>query len=222
MATTTTLINSPSFGRCIFDVVFQVGHSNPVTITQHPVQMGSPVADHAFQEPEEVTLEIGMSDVYSSLDTIAGGARNRSATAYKMLVQLMRRMEPVSLTTRIRTYPSMLISSIETSDDFRTMHALKVTISLTSIRIVQVATMSIQQTASSTKIQYQTLEEQMGSSGWAGSSISGCPICYPFDMISPVSSNSYTGRTNTGQVQSQVTTVSTSVLSDLYRKIMGG
>ena len=62
MGKVTTMIVSPTYGRFIFDAVFSTDHSANATVTQHPVQSGASISDHAYMEPDEVSVEIGMTD----------------------------------------------------------------------------------------------------------------------------------------------------------------
>lgn len=139
---TTTLINSPSFGRFSFDAVFRADHMSSVTVTQHPVQTGASVSDHAYSEPDEVTLEIGMSDAAVSAGT------NHSVNAYAQLRAIMSKREPVTLVTRLHSYKNMVITSMSAPDDYMTMNALKATIYFRQIEMVSVSTVTVQQQVS--------------------------------------------------------------------------
>lgn len=218
MSSSQTLLTSPSIGRCLFDAVFSINHSQNITITQHPVQSGAAVADHAFLEPDEVVLDVGMTDVATSLDTIAGSAKNRSVVAYEMLRSLAQAREPLDLTTRLFSYKNMMITSIAVDDDFHTMHALRASISLQQIRIVQVAIISIQQTCSSSKITYVSDTDSGYSSGGSVTSSGGMTQT----NVDP--SGSYTGSSNTGSTKPSGGGSSggnSSVLHDIWGKITG-
>ncbi|MDR1599457.1 MAG: hypothetical protein LBS11_06270 [Oscillospiraceae bacterium] len=119
MPSEKTLIISPTLGRLLFDAVLKVDHSMNVTVTQHPAQYGAAVADNAFLEPEQPSIDIGMSDVMTSLDTIAGASANRSVTAYEALRGIAQRREFITLVTRLRTYQNLLITSIPTGSSPR-------------------------------------------------------------------------------------------------------
>jgi hypothetical protein len=167
MPTEKTLIISPTLGRCLFDAVLKIDHSMNITITQHPVQYGAAVADHAFMEPEQPSIDIGMSDVMTSLDTIAGASSNRSVTAFEALRDIARRREFITLVTRLHTYPNLLISSISALDDYKTMSALQANIVFQEVQIVGVSMMSIQQTCASSKLIYEQ-PDSGGSGGVSG------------------------------------------------------
>ena len=48
-----------NIGGVIPDVVIQEVHDDAVTITQHPVEYGAAVSDHAYREPSQVMMTIG-------------------------------------------------------------------------------------------------------------------------------------------------------------------
>ena len=145
MATVTTMIESPTCGQFFFDAVFSTEHRSNVTVTEHPVQVGAPISDHAYQEPDEVTLEIGMSDV------MTGVGSDHSVNAYNTLRQIMSLREPVKLVTRLWTYQNMVLTSISAPDDQTTMYGLKATIMFKSVNIVSVSIIKVQQTVSASK-----------------------------------------------------------------------
>lgn len=163
-----TMIVSPSYGRFTFDAVFRTDHMANVTVTQHPVQTGAAISDHAYSEPDEVTLEIGMSDAVSYAGT------NHSVNAYSQLRAIMAKREPVTLITRLQSYKNMVITSMSAPDDYTTMNALKATIYFRQVEMVSVSTITVQQkvTASSTA-QPTTSSSGSGSSTKKPSSSSG-------------------------------------------------
>lgn len=165
MSTTLTLINSPTFGQFVFDAVFSTEHSSNITVTQHPVQSGASVSDHAYREPDEVRLEIGMSDA-----AVFAGDTSHSVNAYTQLRAIMEQREPITLITRLRTYQNMVITSMTVPDDYTTMNALKASIALQEVRIVSVATIRVQQTISGSKTTQSTGGTSKGSAAKSSSS----------------------------------------------------
>lgn len=146
-----TLVVSRTFGTFAFDAVFNESHSVTANVTEHPLQTGAPISDHAYLNPVEIPISIGMSDAATELGTIAGGSADRSVTAYSKLLQLMASFEPVTLITRLTTYENMLITSIAADDDYTTQHALKATIIFKQIEVAEVSTVSIQSAVSTSK-----------------------------------------------------------------------
>jgi hypothetical protein len=40
------------------DVTIEEQHSDELNITEHPVETGSPISDHAYMTPPEVTIKL--------------------------------------------------------------------------------------------------------------------------------------------------------------------
>lgn len=153
-----TMATGPSIGPVFFDAVFSTTHNANVTVTTQPVQVGANISDHAYVEPDSVTLEIGMSDAAE------GAGANHSVNAYTMLRAVMEAREPISLYTRLKCYTNMMVVSISVTDDVTTSTALKANIMLQKILIVNVATVQVQQTVTASK------SESSGSSSSKSSS----------------------------------------------------
>lgn len=122
-----------------FDAIFRVNHLQELQVTSHPVQGG--LADHAFLQPNRVTLEIGMSDAMASysLGAYSGGG-SKSVNAYQMLYSLQRSRLPITLTTRLQSYDNMSIVSLTTSDTSQTRYGLKASVTLQQLILATVST----------------------------------------------------------------------------------
>jgi len=162
----TTMIVSPTYGQFIFDAVFMTNHSANATVTQHPVQSGASISDHAYMEPDEVSVEIGMTDTAAS---VSGGA-SHSVNAYAQLRAIMELREPFTLVTRLRTYRNMLITSISAPDDYRTMNALRASIVFQQVNVVSVSTVTVQEMVTGSKTTTNKTSASKTSSGKASSS----------------------------------------------------
>lgn len=140
-----TMATGPSIGPVFFDAVFNTSHAATVTVTSQPVQMGANIADHAYLEPDTVTMDIGMTDAATD------ASPNHSVNAYNMLRAVMEEREPISLYTRLKSYTDMLVVSLSVEDDYKTATALRATVMLQKILMVNVATVQVQQSVSSSK-----------------------------------------------------------------------
>lgn len=154
-----TMIISPTFGQFVFDSVLSTEHSSTVTVTKHPVQYGASITDHAVNEPDEVSVSVGMTDAAAGVD------ENHSVNAFGLLKQIMEKREPVTLVTRLKTYQNMVITSMSVPDDYTTMNALKATIIFTHVEIVPVSVVTIQQTVSSSKTKSTSSGGKAGKKG---------------------------------------------------------
>lgn len=128
-------------GALYFDAVFKTDHTSKITLTEHPVEKGANIADHAYLDPSEVSLEVGMSD--TALQAAPSSNGSRSVAAYKALRELQEKRQPVTVVTRLKTYRNMMLESITAPDDYTTMFALKATVFLREIITVSTETVQI-------------------------------------------------------------------------------
>ncbi len=138
-----------SIGKFIFDAYMSINHESTLSITSHPVQNGANMSDHAYMEAQELTFEVGMSDVMhdiSGFDSFTGD-NSRSISAYKTLRKLQENRIPFKIVTRLWTYENMLIENISVPDDKTTAHGLKATVSLKEVLVANVTTVKISERA---------------------------------------------------------------------------
>ena len=127
-----------------FDAVLRVDHTSKLNITEHPIESGANVSDHAFLEPAELVMEIGMSDSAKSI--VSGqfsSSKSRSVTAFNLLKELQSQRMPLQIHTRLCNYKNMLIESIVVPDDYKTLYSLKATVTFREIMIVSTKTIKI-------------------------------------------------------------------------------
>jgi len=116
-----------------FDAVFKVLHQQQLVVTQHPVQTGAPIVDHAYLLPAKVVLSVGISEAMDSYDAEAYSNGPKSVSAYQTFLSVQASRKPLTLTTRLRTYTNMVIENIEVIDDHKTVASLRAVISLAQI-----------------------------------------------------------------------------------------
>lgn len=131
-------------GRYVFDAFFTIQHDTNLTITESPVQTGANISDHTYMEPKEVTFDIGMSDVMTSvIDGQFSDGNSRSVSAYNTLRQLQEQRISCTVVTRLGTYKNMLVETISTSDDNTRASSLRATVTMKEILVVAVQTVKI-------------------------------------------------------------------------------
>lgn len=130
----------------VFDAVFTLQHHLEMTLTQNPVLTGTNIVDHAYMQPQTVTLDLGMSD---TMDSYAPGmwntAGSKSVNAYQKLKQLALARTVFVLQTRLQSYSQMLISDISAPDDVSTLHALRATVTFQQLIQASVSTQPLPQ-----------------------------------------------------------------------------
>lgn len=139
----TGIYDSNNSNYYFFDAIFHETHTTTVRMTEHPVQTGANIVDHAYMMPNRLSLEIGMSDAMQSLVTTEWtGSYTKSVSAYQKLKELQKNRLPLTVHTRLNTYENMVIDSITTDDNFKTYHGLRATINMTQLLVAVVATVS--------------------------------------------------------------------------------
>jgi hypothetical protein len=164
-------------GMIIPDVTIEESHTDRVQITQHPVSTGSPVADHAFRLPAQLTMKCGWSNantmgtitssVLSGTNPFGGFTETRAKEVYESLHALMgtakRPVEVISITTGKRNYTDMILTELSTKTDHTTEYSLIIEAQFT--QIIRVKTRSTTQPSASSLIDPQRTEATTDSTG---------------------------------------------------------
>lgn len=130
--------------KLIFDAIFSTQHDTSLSITEHPVQSGASISDHAYEEAAKLTFDIGMSDVMQSyIPGQFSDNNSRSISAYAKLRELQSLRLPVSVVTKLDSYSNMLVETISTVEDNKTTYGLRATVTLKQVFVVNVNTVKI-------------------------------------------------------------------------------
>ncbi len=134
-------------------VVIREQHKDELQITDHPIQTGSPVSDHAFRLPAEVTIECAWSEspqsknlldsamnIVGSVKNIAsvltGAGQDQSRAIYELLRKMQDTAVLLNVTTGKRVYKNMLLKSLAVTTEPETENVLMVTAVLREVFIV--------------------------------------------------------------------------------------
>ncbi|CDG20695.1 putative bacteriophage protein [Xenorhabdus poinarii G6] len=125
-------------------VVISEKHMDATEITEHPVQRGAAISDHAYDRPSEVTMELGFAGGGSLIDMFdlgTGASLGKSPKeVYQQLLALKASKKPFDVTTGKRMYKNMLIRAIEVTTDKTSENVLMVTLTLREVIIVETQT----------------------------------------------------------------------------------
>ena len=141
----------------VFDAVLELDHEQRLEKTHHPIQTGADISSHAYLMPARVVLSIGMSDAMDSYanseenSTATGGNiitpwkgdASKSVSAYQTIIGIQAARQPVTVTTRLRTYTNMLIASVAPREDYRTITGLRMRVEFEEIFTATVTTTSV-------------------------------------------------------------------------------
>ncbi len=158
------------FAGIIPDVTIEESHVDTLTITDHPVETGAAISDHAFKNPAEVTAKLGWSQQMALLNSVFSGGLFSGVGSlqqmYEKLLDLQASREPFDLSTGKRQYQNMLIKSLAVITDVETENVLMVTIIFREVIMVSTSTATLavdkqaspQQTASPQNTGTKTLQ----------------------------------------------------------------
>ena len=109
--------------------------SDLMTITQHPVEYGAVISDHAYKMPETVSMRCAWSNSGSLFNLGLGVSPMDSV--YKNLLAMQSARQPINVVTGKRAYQNMLIKSIDVMTDASTENALIIEVMFQQVIMVQ-------------------------------------------------------------------------------------
>jgi hypothetical protein len=122
-----------SIGGIVAQVTIDEQASDDVQITEHPVEQGAPIADHAFKRPSVVTIRAGWSRQYAYDLSAESGV-------YGLLLSWQAALLPFDVITGKRNYTNMLIERLQVQTDQHSEFALMATITCRQVIIVSTST----------------------------------------------------------------------------------
>jgi hypothetical protein len=128
-----------------FDATIREIHTGVTTMTDHPVEDGSVVADHAVDAPDEIELAAMVSNrpilalaAERSRSVLGGPAQDRANDAFRELDRARRAKELHQVITDLKTYDDMMITSLSVTRDKDSLEILDCTIRLRQFRVATV------------------------------------------------------------------------------------
>jgi|SRR5579864_9059265 len=128
-----------SIGGILPDAALEEHHVDELVITEHPVEQGAAISDHAYKRPVTCTIRAGWSN--SSL--AAGGDPNYVQEIYQQLIVLQASKQPFDIVTMKRLYQNMLPTRIQTDTDRKTANSMIVLIECREVIIVTTQTVTV-------------------------------------------------------------------------------
>ncbi|MEH0701428.1 hypothetical protein HPO94_03210 [Citrobacter portucalensis] len=131
-------LQSRKIGIFVPDVVVSEKHVDALEITEHPVEFGASINDHAYKRASEVTMECGFAGGGSILDLVnlsSIGLRvgESPREIYQQLLDLQKSRVPFDVVTGKRTYSNMLIRAIEVTTDRASENVLSCVLTLREV-----------------------------------------------------------------------------------------
>lgn len=128
-----------SIGGFVADITIEEQHSDELIITDHPVEQGATITDHAYKKPAGLIIRPAWSN--SSIQS--EGNPNYIQDVYNNLLELQASREPFDVITGKRFYSDMLMAGLNLATDEKTENALFIVVSIREIIIVQTQTVTV-------------------------------------------------------------------------------
>ena len=134
---------TPNGGTQIyFDAAPRVVHSSTLTLTDHPVEEGAVVTDHAQVNPPELEINgiisnrpiILLASINATPSVPGGDPRARAEDAYREFVRLQETATLLFVSTELVDYEDMVITDITAPRDKETREILDITLRLRKFR----------------------------------------------------------------------------------------
>lgn len=134
-----TIAPKRSIGPIKADATVTESHSDELAITDHPVQQGAAITDHAFKIPASLVIRAG----FSNSSEQANGNEDYINKIYSQFLQLQSDRTLIDVFTGRRTYKNMLVKSLaqETSEEFE--NAMILVIGLRQLVLVTTQTVTL-------------------------------------------------------------------------------
>ena len=150
----TTIVYDDKDVAWYFDAIIKLEHGESQRVTEHPVQTGANISDHSYALPAMLTLEIGMSEVMDSVVFNQWGVSSesfsvRSFNAYQKLLEWKSAGLPLAIDTRLNHYENMVIQTLTSPDDIKTLWGLKCLVTFRQIFTASIKITQKQSTRSS-------------------------------------------------------------------------
>lgn len=140
-----TLTRKNKLGSIEVDATLREVMTDELQATEHPVEHGASIADHSYVRPSVVIIDCGWSNsnlkalVGAVTSLFSGGGVSRANYVngiYSQLLKLQQSRELISVTTGLRNYDKMLITSLRVDRDEQTSEALMVSATCRQMLIV--------------------------------------------------------------------------------------
>lgn len=135
-------------GLIVPSVVISEKHSDTLEITEHPVEVGAAISDHAYRRPSEVVMQVGFAGGCSLLDLLDTTSFGLSAglsprEVYQNLLDLQNSRVPFDVVTGKRLYSNMLIRAMEVTTERSTENVLSAVLTLREVIITSTTTSQV-------------------------------------------------------------------------------
>lgn len=140
-----TLTPKGKIGDVTIQATLEEIASDSLVLTEHPIEYGAAITDHAYKRPAEVTLTCAWSNTAADIFSVASVAAltgsnvlgsNYSSAVYSQLLALQENRTPFSIVTTKRMYENMQIVDLQVTTDNRTSSILNIQVRCRQLLLV--------------------------------------------------------------------------------------
>lgn len=129
------------------DVTISETHTDTVTVTSHPVDVGAAISDHAYKDQAIITCVFGWSDSSRLVNSLLDGSILKGIESvnevYDKLLELQTARMPIRLSTSKRVYPNVLITKVTTSTTSDTENSALIEVEFKEIIVATAKTVTL-------------------------------------------------------------------------------
>lgn len=134
-------------------VTIEEDHDDELIITQHPVEFGAIISDHAYKKPSEVRIRCAWNNSGSTYPTrgsygrqeplVSEGYEGYARAVYDEILALQLDRKPFSAVTGKRIYKNMLVANVRVHTAPGTEYTLMADITLREVILVSTKAINI-------------------------------------------------------------------------------
>lgn len=150
-----------SIGNFVAQVTISEDHIDALEITQHPIEQGAVITDHAYKRPALVTIRCGWSNSPNasagnfltaaansvasivSTSSAAGSQPDQARQIYQGLLQMQSDRIPFDIYTGKRMYTNMLLETLSVDTRIESENALRATLRCRQLIIVSTSVVTL-------------------------------------------------------------------------------
>lgn len=140
-----TLITSPDLQPLELDATVTASHQAEIEVTDHPVEEGANITDHARAKPLVLTLEgvisstpLNASQTDRVIQNLGGGFVGHAEDGYQRLETIRTTRQLLKIATELRTYNNMMMTQLNVPRDGKTGDALRFTATFKEVRLAEI------------------------------------------------------------------------------------
>lgn len=135
----TVLFSPRNIGGFVANVTIEEQHIDRLAVTEHPVEQGAAITDHAYKQPARLTIRAGWSN--SSPNAL--GNPFYIQTIYQSFIALQASRAVFDIITGKRSYTNMLIETLIETTDKEHENAMMLVLECKEIIMVNTQTVTV-------------------------------------------------------------------------------